>query len=121
MAASATRLARRPAADAEDPPVQVARRRDARPDGVWPLRCGGQVVPLQAGRARVAGQPAQPQPPEHRCQPGFDGDDAEPTVGVSDQLDLADPAAMATITVEDLDVEQISHQQEIPLRFAGGS
>ena len=86
------------------------RRRHARPDGVGPLGCRGQVAPLQAGRARVTAEPFQPQPSEHRCQAGLDGDDAQPAVGICDEFHLADASAVTTVTVEHLDIEQITHQ-----------
>jgi hypothetical protein len=66
---------------------------------------------------RSAGQPAQPEPGEHRPQPRLHRRHDELGFGSPCQLDLTDPAPMPAASVEHLHVQQVSDQQQVPARI----
>jgi hypothetical protein len=72
-----------------------------------------QLIPLDAVGRCARRQPAQAEPPEHRSQAGLNRGHHQRAVLAAVELDLADAAAVSSVAVEHLHVEQITHQPEV--------
>ena len=88
-----------------------------RPEGMGATHLRVQLSPLDAIERGMCGRSTESQPAEHRSKAGLDGRHRDRAVVTDVELDLADAAAVMPYAIEHLDVQHVSHEQQVAVRL----
>ncbi len=71
-----------------------------------------QIAPSDGIAVRPGGQPAKAKAPQHRPETDFDADEFHPAIGASGEHHIGDAGHSLAGNIDDLRVENITHQQD---------